>query len=101
MAPRPPSKARVEAKREEPKKEPPKDLAKVLRPLERKVTELEEKIVKLEKELKTTQDKLVSIQDPKEIAALSNAFKNTQDSIDRYFNELEKASAELEEKRRG
>jgi ATP-binding cassette subfamily F protein 3 len=96
-----PSKARVEAKREEPKKEPPKDLAKVLRPLERKVTELEEKIVKLEAELKATQEKLVSTQDAKEISALSNKFKDTQDAIERNFTELERVSMELEEKRKG
>ena len=96
-----PSKASEKPKKEEPKREPPKDLAKILRPLERKVTELEEKIVKLEKELKTTQEKLVSTHDPKEIAALSNTFKNTQDSIDRNFTELERVSAELDEKRKG
>jgi hypothetical protein len=57
--------------------------------------------VKLEAELKATQEKLVSTQDAKEISALSNKFKDTQDAIERNFTELERVSMELEEKRKG
>lgn len=75
--------------------------SKVLNPIERKISKTENEIEILEKELSSCMEAIRKASEDKtgkKIAEISKAIHTCQTSIDRFFNELEVLTDELEEK---